>query len=119
MLARTPIWQCRELVPQPLQPPTAGAQDRRIVQWRDGKFVCVIGPNCEASSLGIVFELQLARVEFGPVLLPQKRDQDGFLEVRPVRIPVDVEPTRVDGILTPVPKRRARLDCRTPRRPYG
>ena len=61
----------------------------------------VIGPDRETARLRIVAEPQLAGFEFAAILLAEKGHQYSVAQIRPVGVPVDVEPAGMDRIRPP------------------
>ena len=71
------------------------------MQRADGQLVAVVRPHRETTVGRVELEREVARLERHPVLVAQQGDEQLAPEVGSIRIPVDVEPARVVGVLPP------------------
>ena len=99
---RPPFGKAREGVAEPLQLGMRVAEDARVVQRADRQLVSIVGPDREAAFLLVEFEGELPRLQHGAVLVPKKGNEELVAQVAAVRVPVDVEPSGVSRIRSPL-----------------
>ncbi len=98
---RPPFGEAREGIAKPLQLGMRVAEDVRVVQRADRQLVRIVGPDCEPAFVLVEFERELSGFEHSSVLVAEKRNEELVAEVAAVRVPVDVEPSRMSRIGSP------------------
>ena len=93
--SRAPVRQTGKGVAHPFQIGVLVTEHTSIMQRTDRQFMRVVGPNGNAAGFRVKAQHKLARFQYGPVLLPEKRDQQLVLQIPSVRLPVYVEPSSV------------------------
>ena len=67
----------------------------------DRQLMSAVGPDREGAVFGIEAEIQVSRDEFGAVVVSEDRHEQFVAQVAPIRVPIDIEPTRVGGVRAP------------------
>src|SRR6202022_326867 len=98
---RPPLRQARKRVAEAFQIRVSAAQNTVVVQQTHRQLVRVVSPNRKTAFRRIKLEDELSRFKHGSVLRTQSGDEQLVMKVALVGVPIDVEPSSVDGLLPP------------------